>query len=129
MLDRPCFVLFGYCCAGQIRGCAISPDGLLIAIGSEDCTVKVVDAATGAVIHTLHNDLYVRSTNGHPWLMLMFLTQAYGIAWHSDGNYRFVVSGADGKLTEFICSNGRWSHRTVYVHRTYVRLRYENLKV
>ena len=45
----------------QIHGCAISPDGSLIATGSKDKTASVIDAATGKAIYTTTHGDDVRS--------------------------------------------------------------------
>ena len=45
----------------QIYSCAISPDGLFLATGSNDTTACVIDAATGGVIYTTEHGRFVRS--------------------------------------------------------------------
>ena len=44
----------------QVYGCAISPDGALVATGNGDKSVRVLDATTGDVIHSFQHSSFVR---------------------------------------------------------------------
>ena len=73
---RPSRALVGH--SRDVTGCAISPDGALIASVSEDQTVKIWAVASGACLTTLHVDGALSSC-----------------AWLSDSR-RLVATGAAG---------------------------------
>jgi WD40 repeat protein len=63
---------------GKVTGCAFSPTGEYIVSASDDQTLKVWNARTGACLSTLH-------VNG--WLYTCF--------FHPDGEY-IIAAGAGG---------------------------------
>ena len=52
-------VLCGKCF--QLNGCAISPDGTLVATGGQDNYLCIINIATQKKVYTVHCDFWVRT--------------------------------------------------------------------
>ena len=82
---------------------AADPGGRLVAVGASDCTIKVVDAANGQVLHTLAHD------SQRPVMLLEQGASDAGIAALAFGGdpLRLVSGGLDGTVRVWEPLKGR----------------------
>ena len=103
----------------QVLGCAISPDGTLLATASDDKSVCIINIATQAKVYTARCDGFVRVRLFSLVLTSMF--KVYGVAWSTDGTRLVAVtinrSDNTGSVVQ-VTSNK--SHSIVYKNKSSV---------
>lgn len=98
---KPTLILRGH--KKPISCVKFSPDGRFIASASADCTIKIWDAQTGALEHTLEGHLAGIST----------------ISWSPDSN--ILASGSDDKSIRLWDTSTGLAHPTPFIgHHNYV---------
>ena len=95
--DQPCMTLRGH--DGEVWSVAFSPDGKRIASGSDDKTIKVWDAATGAEVMTLR---------AHERSRVTFSPDGRRIVSGSDDKTIKVWDSATGTELMTLCGHGDW---------------------